>query len=100
MELIFKQDIIGKVENLTQEGLWIYGKIIPSELFQNYKKYFELLINAENIAGDTMLENDFFSDVNWFVKNDKTIKEISVPAVYPDGEIAFRYRSGVKNERV
>ena len=92
MELLFKKEVLGEIKDLIREDFWVHGKVIPSELFQKYKQYFDLLISEENNIDEYLYENDFFNDTNWFIKENNQLKEISIPAIYPDGEISFRYR--------
>ena len=36
MEVLYKNDIIGKIENTYREEYWIHGKFIPSDAYFKY----------------------------------------------------------------
>ena len=93
MELIYKKEILGEIKDLTREDFWVYGKVVPSELFSKYKQCFNLLISEENTIDERLYGDDFFNDENWFIKEDGELKKINIPAVYPDNEISFRFRA-------
>lgn len=91
MELLFKEEILGKIEDISEESFWMYGKFKAYDSYHKYKDFFEIMVSEED-ADIEEVNVDFLEETNWFISIDKEIKEISIPAIHSDGCMAFRRR--------
>ena len=91
MKLYFKDDLIGYVRNIHSEGSWNYGSFEGNEKFQDFKDFFKE-ITCENGFDESKFESEFLNDMNWMLNHNGNIIGIYFPAIYDDGEIAFKYR--------
>ena len=57
----------------------------------NFAVFFEDIVSEEGFDANKY-DKDFLDDENWFVLLYDAQKGICIPAIYEDGEIAFRYR--------
>lgn len=91
MKLLFKDNLIGYINNTYQEGCWTYGRFEGTEAFLEYKDFFEAMV-CEDGFDETEIHEDFLDDENWKIDNGGVLSGICIPAIYEDGEISFRYR--------
>ena len=91
MKLIYKEIILGTICNISREGYWNYGLFEKNCNYDSFECFFADLVCEEGFD-DNKYEKDFCDNQNWYVlKSDEKIG-ISLPAIYDDGEISFRYR--------
>jgi len=92
MELLFRNEIIGKIENTYREEFWIHGKFIPYDTYFKYEDFLKAIV-CEDKPDVTKFNKELLDENNWFIKTDDELKGIWIPAVYyDDGEISIRYR--------
>ena len=91
MELLFKKNIIGYIDNIFKEDNWIHGVFIQNDNFKNYIEFFKAIV-WEAGFDETKFDNELLEDENWSVKDNESIIGIYIPAIYADGDISFRYR--------
>lgn len=91
MEILFKNEIIGRIENMYSEEYWVHGDFIPYELFNKYKKFFNAVV-CETGMDETQFDKELFDENNWYIKREEELKGIWIPAIYEDGDISIRYR--------
>jgi len=91
MEILFKKEIIGKIENIYNEQFWMHGEFVPDEPYFKYKELFDVMMCEEG-TNPAKFNSDFFDENNWSIKNGNDIQSICIPAIYEDGYISIRYR--------
>jgi len=92
MELLFKNEIIGEIENTYREEYWIHGKFIPSTSYSKYQDFFDAIVSEDGFDVTTFNE-ELLDENNWFIKSKDGLKGIWIPAIYYDErEISIRYR--------
>ncbi len=91
MELLFKDNLIGYINNIYQEDYWVHGVFKPTDQFQAYKEFFKAIVCEEGFD-ETKFDCEFLDDENWRINNNGDIVGIYIPAIYEDGDISFRYR--------
>ncbi len=92
MEVLFKDEIIGKIENTYREEYWIHGKFIPCASYFKYKDFLDAIV-SEDGPDVTKFSKELLDESNWFVKSKDGVKGIWIPAIYSDDEeISIRYR--------
>lgn len=91
MELMFKDNVIGSIQNINRENLWNHGIFIVYDYFKEYKKFFEALICEEGFD-ESQFDSELLNDKNWNIRVKDDIKGIFIPAIYSDGSISFKIR--------
>ena len=91
MEVLFKEEAIGKIEGAYREEFWIHGKFTPYKSYTRYKEFLDALV-CEDGMNEIQFEEELFDESNWFVKSKDGIKGICIPAIYEDGDTSIRYR--------
>ena len=92
MEVLFKNEIIGEIENTYREEYWIHGKFIPCAPYFKYKDFLDAIV-SEDGPDVTKFSKELLDESNWFVKSKDGVKGIWIPAIYSDDEeISIRYR--------
>ncbi len=91
MEILFKDEAIGKLESSYREGVWIHGRFLSYKPYDKYKEFFDALV-CEDGMDEAKFHEELFDENNWFVKSDGGIKGICVPAIYEEGDASIRYR--------
>ncbi|WP_131923150.1 hypothetical protein [Hazenella coriacea] len=93
MKLYFLNECLGEIVDISVEGLWTNGKIIPTKKLEKFKDFFEGLIDEENEFVEEKYNEEWLDDHNWFIVDDENRKKgIYLPAVYFDGDINWRWR--------
>lgn len=90
-ELIYINIALGKIVILQRESFWISGDFYAYPAASAYRDFFNALV-CEDGFDETRFDEDLLNEDHWFVSEDGTLKGISCPAVYENGEIYFRYR--------
>lgn len=94
MKLYCINEFLGDISSVTVDGMWITGMITAAEAMEKFKKFFAALVDEENDFNKANYPKQWLEDHNWFmVDKDNKKKGIYIPAVYPDGEICWKWRS-------
>ena len=92
MEILFQNEVIGKIENTYREEYWVHGKFIPYTNYLKYKSFLDT-VASEDGPDVTRFSKELLDENNWFVKSNDGLKGIWIPAIYyDDSEISIRYR--------
>lgn len=91
MELLFKEKVIGAIDSLSKEDFWTYGKITLNENAGSYTDFFSAVV-CEDGFDETKFDRALLEDENWSIRAGGKVKGIFLPAIYENGDIAFRYR--------
>jgi hypothetical protein len=93
MLLYFKDECLGKIQDIQVEGTWVYGQYIPNENMIKYDAFFKALVDEEVEFDERAYDTEWVQDKNWFIVDESNNKRgIYLPAVYEDGEINWRWR--------
>jgi len=91
MQLIFKNNMLGYINNISRENSWIYGSFEATDKFVNFQEFFRAIVSEEGFD-ENKFDCELLLDINWMVSDNGVLQEIEIPAIYDDGDIAFRYR--------
>lgn len=91
MDIMFGNNVVGEIVGMYREEQWVHGNFTPSKFYYEYKEFFEAMV-CEDGMDETKFDNELFDENNWFLKSEKGLQGISIPAIYSDGDISFRYR--------
>lgn len=93
MKLYFKEEYLGDIQNANREGPWVYGTFKPKANIEKYKIFLEALTNEDHKFEEEQFDAEWLDKRNWFITDDQGNREgIEIPAVYPDGDINWRWR--------
>ena len=93
MKLFFLNECLGELENISVEGMWVNGKILPNKNMEKFKAFFEEIVDEENEFAEEDFSEEWLDDSNWFIIDNKNRKKnIYIPEVYPDGDFNWRWR--------
>ncbi len=91
MQLLFKEQVLGTISDISREGFWNYGFFEKTADYSKFTAFFKDIV-SEYGFDENKYDKDYLDDQNWYVSIPDGKKEIFIPAIYDDGEIAFRYR--------
>ncbi|MDS0525032.1 hypothetical protein NNC19_05010 [Clostridium sp. SHJSY1] len=92
MEILFKDTPIGKTIKTSGEQRWVYGEFEPYDNFEQYRELFKAIVCEDGFDLEEF-DSELLDENNWFIINEnQETKGIEIPAIYEDGDIAFRYR--------
>ncbi|MFB1052301.1 hypothetical protein [Paraliobacillus sp. JSM ZJ581] len=93
MKLYFINEFLGNIHNINVDGMWMNAEIIPSKSIDKFNDFFTAIVDEENDFEETNYNDEWLDDSNWYIMDsEKRKKGIYIPAVYPDGEINWRWR--------
>lgn len=93
MKLYFLNEFLGDIHNINVDGMWTNGEITPSKSIDKFNDFFVAIVDEENDFEETNYRDEWLDDNNWYIiDNENEKKGIYIPAVYPDGEISWRWR--------
>ncbi|WP_397537134.1 hypothetical protein [Rummeliibacillus pycnus] len=93
MKLYFLNEFLGKIGNISVDGMWINAEIVPSKNMEKFYGFFAGIVDEENGIEEDSYSEEWLDDSNWFIIDDENRKKgIYIPAVYPDREINWRWR--------
>lgn len=93
MKLYFLNEFLGDIRNITAEGIWMNAEISPSTTMNKFQNFFAAMIDEENDFEETKFNEEWLDDNNWYIiDNQNRKRDIYIPAVFPDGEISWRWR--------
>jgi hypothetical protein len=90
IEILFKGECIGTMENPSLDWPWTQGDFTPTQLYFTYKKFLDALCdedeNFEKPIYDKALDEELWEDKNWTGKSEDKIYEISIPAIHDEAD--------------
>ncbi|QOK29872.1 hypothetical protein IIE26_27480 (plasmid) [Cytobacillus oceanisediminis] len=93
MKLYYSNEFLGDIFNMSVEGMWVNAKITPSKDIDKFKKFFAAIVDEDNEFEEDNYNEEWVDDNNWYIVDTENRKKgIYLPAVYPDGEISWRWR--------
>jgi len=93
MKLYFQEEYLGDIQDANREGAWVYGKLKPTANIEKYKTFLEALTNENHEFEEDQFDAEWLDESNWFIADEQGNKEgFEIPAVYPDGDINWRWR--------
>ncbi len=93
MKLYFLDEFLGDIQNINVEGMWINAEFTPSKNMEKFNDFFAAIVDEGNNFDEVYYSEEWLDDSNWFVIDDENRKKsIYIPAIYPDGEINWRWR--------
>jgi hypothetical protein len=91
MEILFRQENIGKMTNTYKEDYWVHGNFVPYNMYFKYKDFFDAVV-CEDGMDETQFDKELLDESNWFIMGEDGLKGIWIPAIYDDGDVSIRYR--------
>lgn len=95
MNLLFCNTILGEITGLYGDQPWWGGKFHPNPEAAQFQEFFAWMVDEEknNFPTDPPFAREWWTDDNWFVEDaEHGRRPISVPAIYEDHSISFRFR--------
>ena len=93
MKLYFKKECLGVIKNINISGIWANGTLEPNININKFKYMFQELVNEDKEFDESQYDPEYLDDNNWFIQNDHgDVKGISLPAIYNNGDINWRWR--------
>jgi hypothetical protein len=93
LKLYFLNEFLGDIGNVSVDGMWINAEITTSKNMEKFNDFFAAIVDEENDFEEANYSEEWLDDSNWFIIDDENTKRgIYIPAVYPDGEINWRWR--------
>ncbi|MFJ5963737.1 hypothetical protein [Bacillus sp. NPDC093026] len=93
MKLYFLNEFLGDICDINVDGMWVNGKITPSNNIDKFNDFFAALVDEENDFVETNYNEEWLDDNNWYIIDDENKRRgIYIPAVYLDREISWRWR--------
>jgi len=94
MRLIFQSSCLGEIEDLFFDQPEVHGMFKPSAGIEEFQQLFAWMVDEDNSSEEPPFDADLLDDSNWFVIDDSGERRgITVPGVYADGEIIWRWRN-------
>ncbi|WP_433956833.1 hypothetical protein [Cytobacillus horneckiae] len=92
MKLYFSNEFLGKISDISIDGMWINAEITPSKNMEKFNDFFAAIVDEENDFEESDYSKEWLDDSNWYIIDENKKKGIYIPAVYPDKEINWRWR--------
>lgn len=92
LKLYFSNEFLGKISDISIDGMWINAEITPSKNMEKFNDFFAAIVDEENDFEESDYSKEWLDDSNWYIMDGNKIKGIYIPAVYPDKEINWRWR--------
>jgi hypothetical protein len=84
---------LGSISDVSQDGIWMYGQIDLTSESSAYREFFDFMTDEEQcFEQDPPFSKELLNPEEWFIEDNGTKRGIEVPAVHPDGAIAWRWR--------
>lgn len=91
---MYKDICVGSIQQITSDMPEHWGTFTPNSNAVPLMPCWHHMTDEEQPFEDPPYDKEYFNDANYEVElNCGTRKPIYVPAIYPDGEIAWTYRS-------
>ncbi|NMC57559.1 MAG: hypothetical protein GYA50_10090 [Eubacteriaceae bacterium] len=92
MEILFKDEVIVRIDNIYKEDKWIHGTFTAYEGYYKYKQFLDAVV-CESGFNENEFDKELLNEHNWFIKTEKSLEKIWVPAIYyEDGDVSLKYR--------
>lgn len=93
MQLYYQNRCLGWVDGVFLDQPEVHGRFSPAAGIEPFEDLFAWLVNEDNAGEEPPFDDALLDEANWFVvDNDGRKRGISVPGVYDDGEIFWRWR--------
>ena len=93
MKLLHDGIEVGKIDDVSQEGVWMNGRVRLNAKGEQLKHFFYYMTNDEyDLDEDPPFGADLLNPENWHVDENGRQRGIEVPAVHSDGTIEWRWR--------
>ncbi len=92
LKLYFSNEFLGKISDISIDGMWINAEITPSKNMEKFNDFFAAIVDEENDFEESDYSKEWLDDSNWYIIDENKKKGIYIPAVYPDKEINWRWR--------
>lgn len=93
MKLLHNGNEIGEIDDVSQEEFWMYGRIHLNSKGEELRPFFDYMTDERHGLDEPPPFDDCLLDsANWRVEENGVRKGIEVPAIHPDGIIAWRWR--------
>ncbi len=92
MKLFYKELVVGTIEALSIEGLWVTGNIILNKDGEKFRLFFDYITNEKRGWEKPPFDADLLADENWTVEEASGRRGISLPAISLNGTISWRWR--------
>jgi hypothetical protein len=92
-KLFFRDLCLGEITDVEGEFPWMSGTLQPAPAAEPFGAFFRWMTDEEHASQEPPFEADLLDDDNWFIQDEHGSKTgITVPAVYGDGLISWRWR--------
>ncbi len=93
MKLLHDGHEVGEIEEVSQEGVWMNGRIRLNPKGEELRQFFDYMTDEEHgLDEDPPFGPDLLEPENWHVDVNGKRMGIEVPAVHSDGIIEWRWR--------
>jgi len=93
MKLLHDGNEIGVIDDLSQEGVWMNGRVHLNDKGDELRPFFDYMTDEKHgLDEDPPFEQCLLDPESWFIVEHEVRRGIEVPAVHPDGIIEWRWR--------
>lgn len=93
LKLYHRDTLIGEITNVSQEGVWMNGDLIPTSAAEGYQEFFAFLTDEGKGQQDPPFDEEYLNPQNWIVVDEVGRKRgIEIPAVHEDNSIEWRWQ--------
>lgn len=92
MRLFFKGNQIGVVTLKGSDHPWLIGVVELNAAGEELRAFFSWIVDEENFTQDPPFDEDLLAEESWELDADGDLKGISMPGIYPNNEIRWRWR--------
>ena len=93
MKLLFQKTCLGEIDDLFFDQPEVHGSFRPASGIDDFQRLFRWMVDEDNSSKEPPFDDELLNDDNWFVIDDAGQKRgITLPGVYDDGEIIWRWR--------
>ncbi|WP_322088091.1 hypothetical protein [Burkholderia sp. BCC1999] len=89
MDLIFDDQLVGKISDAAQEGSWFMGSITLSPFGTSLVKFFAFMTDESGELSESDFDSKLLDEKNWWISDQGERKAISLPAVYIDDNSVY-----------
>jgi len=93
MKLLHGGNEVGEIYDVSQEGVWMNGRIHLNAKGEELRQFFDYMTDEKyGLDEEPPFGPDLLAPENWHVDENGKRRGIEVPAVHPDGIIEWRWR--------
>lgn len=93
MNLIFREIELGEITEIGQDGPEMWATYKANSNSTPFLEMWKFITDEENYDIDPPFPSEYLEDESWFIEGEQgDIHPISLPAVYEDGVISWRWR--------